>query len=144
MGVVQIDENAAGALLKGRGVEMDVLSHRRAMGDLGSGPKTIPRKDFSGVVVNQPEEINWGHRCQLAPNCLQCEKDSAIHARNLTRQNRTFYFALTRPAKKPTEAGDSAAKGPRDSRCYPAGCRRAHWPSGWPQCAASPPGTRRN
>ena len=120
VGVVQIDKNIAGVVLRPPRVEIDVVSlaiagtqksHGGAIGHLGSGPKTIPRKNFSGVAVNQPDEINIaGHRRQLPSNSLQCEEESAIHDRDSTTHSKsnpakaefstllksgTFYFALT-------------------------------------------------
>src|SRR5713226_5438727 len=118
--LVQIEEDVAGVVLKGRGMEIDVISlaiaspqksHGGAIGNLGSGPKTIAGKNLSGMVVNQTEQIKVaGHRRQLPLNSLQREEESAIHDRDSTirpqsspakpelstlLETGTFYFAPT-------------------------------------------------
>ena len=125
--VVQIEQNKASIPPKFIGLEIDVKalaipgaqkSYSGAMGDLRRCPKPVSREGFSGVVMNQTNQIKIArHRRELSAQSLQGEKKSAIHDResnmhpppvlskpDISTLQRIghFYFALTRSALRLT------------------------------------------
>jgi hypothetical protein len=80
IGAVQIHQNVAGVLLKRIGLEIHVItlaipSAQKTYGatiqHLGSRPNPVPRQSFSGVTVNQTDEIKIArHRRELPPQSL--------------------------------------------------------------------------
>src|SRR5215469_16966112 len=66
---------------------------------LGWRPKPFSRKCLARCVVNQTDQIQLvGHRCELSPNGLHSDKESAVfHDRNLETETnrRTMNFQGT-------------------------------------------------
>jgi hypothetical protein len=88
LGVVRIDQNVAGIVVKRIGPEIDVkaLAVARAeksygwlKQELGSGPKPFAGERLSAVVVNQADEITaTGHGRELLAEGSQRKKESTI------------------------------------------------------------------
>ena len=93
IGTIQVDENIAGVLVSGVGLDVHVASlavanaqkaYGRRMQQLGRRPKSFPRKRTMGLMVNQADQIQLvGHGCKLATDGLPGQKKSTVvHDRN--------------------------------------------------------------
>ena len=91
--MIQIDENIAGVLVAGVGLNIDVTTlavasaqkaDRSGAGQLGCGPEPFAGKRPTSLVVNQTDQVELvGHCRQLPANGLPSEKETAVfHDRN--------------------------------------------------------------
>jgi len=108
IGAIQVDQNIAGILVAGVGVNVDVTalavaSTKKAEGrsahQLSCRPESFSGKGAAGPVVNQTDQIEIvGHGGQLSTNGLPGEKETAVfHDRNFAvgTNRRTMNFQRT-------------------------------------------------
>jgi len=108
VGVIEIDQDVAGVAALGVGVDVYVESlpiattqkpYNTSLGELVGRPETLSRGRRSGDGMNETDQIKFvGHRRDLPADCLQGEKESAIHHGNnfaLETTRRTMDFQRT-------------------------------------------------
>jgi len=140
LGIVQIDQNIAGVVVRCVGPEIDikalsVTGAEKSDGGfnqkLGSRPKPLARQRLSGRVVNQADQITvTGHGGELSADGIQRKKESIIvHSSGtsfVSMTNRGTELAAAKdaiPGNSPSDRKDyTDFKSPQESlrRCCPS------------------------
>jgi hypothetical protein len=107
-GAIQVDENVAGILVVGIGLDIDVatfaVAHaqkadRGRAGQLSGCPKPFTGERPAGAVMDQADQIQVaGHRRKLSTNGVQGEKETTVfHDRDFAVETtrRTMIFQRT-------------------------------------------------